>query len=154
MSLAVQSHAHISCIINDFRLGGWAAVDQPVEFPALEDLVNIKLGADGIPYGTTNPKLGGPMMFYHVPNVEAADWWINEYEYWKLAVERGLPFREYEGIYHDLAQNRQSFLTRGFLMQAHHQSTAGLDYTGAIYFTRIRSNNAGARQAPLQTVAS
>ena len=149
MTTQVQSHAHISCIINGFRLGGWAEVEQPVEFPALEDLVNVKIGASGIPYGTANTKgLGGPMMFYHIPNAESADWWINEYEYWKTALERGLPFREYNGHYQDLAQGRQTQMVRGFLLQAHHQSTAGMDYTGGIYFTRLRSNNAGARTVP------
>ena len=148
MANEITSHAHMSCIINDYPLGEWAGVDQPVEFPQLEDLVNVTLGAQGIPFGTTVPKLGGVMMFYHLPNSDSADWWIAEYEYWKLAVEEGLPFRSYEGHYHDLAQGRQSHMTDGFLMQAHHQATAGLDYTGAIYFTRIRSNNAGALKVP------
>ena len=141
----VQSHAHVSLVINGFRHGGWAQVENPVEFPPLEDLINLKWGQDGIPYGTTIPKLGGVMMTHHIPNCDSSDWWIAEFEYWKRAVEEGLPHREYNGIYQDLAQGRQSRLIRGMLIQAGHQSTPGADYSAGLVFTRIRSNNDGAR---------
>lgn len=89
------SHAHIDCIIEGFRVDGWAAEDPPYEFPDNDDLFEIIRGAAGDENPDARPMYGGGLILKVLPTSPAAQWGIQQRNYFDDANRNGFPHRVY-----------------------------------------------------------
>ena len=93
MAAQILSNAHISLILNGKTISGFADEERPVEFPATDDLIDVKYGNDGSMYGMTKPMYGGEITIRLAPSSEATAWFVKERIKLKMRKLTVIPFR-------------------------------------------------------------
>ena len=148
MAAQILSNAHISLILNGKTISGFADEERPVEFPATDDLIDVKYGNDGSMYGMTKPMYGGEITIRLAPSSEATAWFVKERIKLKNAQTNGDPIPVYNGRFADDAQKREAQLAGGFLKRCADLPEAGQTFEVVIAFEKITGNIDGATFSP------
>ena len=133
----IISRAHIQYTVNGHFHTGFAKEDRPVEFPSDDDLVEIELGADGTPYGTSVPMFGGPVVVRLHPSSPSTTFWMKEKQTWKYDQLQGRRLTIYNSSYQDASTGVKATLRGGTIMKVPDIREPGITYEAVIYYAFI-----------------
>lgn len=144
----IDSHRHIVCIMDGYRLTGWAAEDEPVVFPEI-DVTETEHGKDGTQYGTDTGMLGGEVEFKFVPNSPAVGWWLQRF------TDRQRGARHiFECSYSDPEQGFACTMSVGMLVGTKPMKTPGQTFSVKVEFQEIIPDVDGAVWATVPTLST
>ena len=144
----IQSNAHISLVLNEYTISGFADEERPVEFPSSDDLLDRKYGNDGSMYGMSKPMYGGDLTIRLAPTSHATAWFVKERIKLKNAQTNGDPLPTYSGTFKDEGQGRKAELSGGYLLRCADLPEAGQTFEVVIAFERIIGNVDAAKFQP------
>lgn len=139
----IQSHRHITCILNGRRIGGWANENPPYEFVDVPELTEVEEGPDGTMHAMDTGKQGGGFMLKLLSSSQDAAWFLQR----RAARNRGERLI-YNGSLGDSEQGFSAQMQRGVLVVCPPGIVPGQVFEVTLRFQEIQSSADGARFTP------